>query len=293
MRSHNIPSLGKGLAALLGETNLSQVQQSTQNIDVALIQPGINQPRQEFDDESLADLVLSIQRKGILQPLLVRRILNGRFEIIAGERRWRAAKTAKLDKVPVVIVTCNDQEALEIGLIENLQRHDLNSMEEAEAIKRLQDEFNLTQEQIASSIGKSRSYVANIIRLNSLNPHIKKLIRDSKLSAGHARALITSVDPDSMVEKILEENLSVRETEKLVKSYGSKGKAHTQEDIFNAKSGKQFVGSMDTDIQVLSDQLAERLNMRVHLVVKGNGGSLTINFQNLDQLDILLCRLQS
>ena len=287
---NKIPSLGKGLAALLGETTL-QTQQNPQNIDIALIQPGVNQPRQEFNEESLSDLVLSIQRKGVLQPLLIRKIQNGRFEIIAGERRWRAAKIAKLTNVPATIIACNDQEALEIGLIENLQRHDLNAMEESEAIKRLQDEFNLTQEQIASSIGKSRSYVANILRLNTLNPDIKKLIRENKLSAGHARALITSTDPSVMAQKILDENLSVRETERLVKNH-SKAGAST-EMSGNANAGKQFVGSMDTDIQILTNQLAESLNMKVHLVVKGQGGSLTVNFQNLDQLDILLCRLQS
>lgn len=287
---NKIPSLGKGLAALLGETTL-QTQQNPQNIDIALIQPGVNQPRQEFNEESLSDLVLSIQRKGVLQPLLIRQIQNGRFEIIAGERRWRAAKIAKLTNVPATIIACNDQEALEIGLIENLQRHDLNAMEESEAIKRLQDEFNLTQEQIASSIGKSRSYVANILRLNTLSPDIKKLIRENKLSAGHARSLITSADPSVMAQKILDENLSVRETERLVKNQSKAGVS--TEMSGNAKAGKQFVGSMDTDIQILTNQLAESLNMKVHLVVKGQGGSLTVNFQNLDQLDILLCRLQN
>lgn len=293
MSNPNLPSLGRGLAALLGEANISQAQQNAQILDIALIQAGVNQPRQEFDDESLADLVLSIQRKGVLQPLLVRQIQNGRFEIIAGERRWRAAKAAKLEYVPVVIVSCNDQEALEIGLIENLQRHDLNVMEEAEAIKRLQNEFRLTQEQIANSIGKSRSYVANILRLNTLSLDIKRLIRENKLSAGHARTLITSTDPEAIVKKILEDNLSVRETEKLAKNYNQKSKGKDAKEGHSAKSGKQFVGPMDTDIQVLSDQLAEKLNMRVHLVVKGQGGSLTINFQNLDQLDALLCRLLS
>ena len=199
------PTLGKGLAALLGEVNIPHAQQTPQSIEVTAIQAGRNQPRQEFSQEELSDLVLSVQRKGILQPLLVRQIQTGRFEIIAGERRWRAAKLANLDRVPVVIINCNDQEALEIGLIENLQRHDLNPVEESEAIKRLQGEFNLTQEQIASSIGKSRSYVANMMRLSALSPQIKALIRDNKLSAGHARAIITSDKPDELVEQILQE----------------------------------------------------------------------------------------
>ncbi|MCX7343596.1 MAG: ParB/RepB/Spo0J family partition protein [Proteobacteria bacterium] len=294
MSNLNLPSLGKGLAALLGDVHTPQAQQIPQSLEISLIQPGANQPRQEFNEESLADLVLSIQRKGILQPLLVRQTQPGKFEIIAGERRWRAAKVAKLERVPVVIIACNDQEALEIGLIENLQRHDLNPLEEAEAIKRLQEEFKLTQEQIASSIGKSRSYVANILRLNTLNPDIKKLIRENKLSAGHARALITAPNPSVLAEQIIQENLSVRDTEKLVKNHNQKDKLNNNysSSPISATSGKQFVGPMDTDIQILSDQLAESLNMKVHLVVKGQGGSLTINFQNLDQLDILLSRLQ-
>ena len=278
-------SLGKGLAALLGEINTPQAQQTPQSILISAIQPGKNQPRQEFDEENLADLILSVQRKGILQPLLVRQLQPGKFEIVAGERRWRAASVAKLERVPVVVISCNDQEALEIGLIENLQRHDLNAIEEAEAIKRLQEEFNLTQEQIASSIGKSRSYVANTLRLNTLDANIKQLIRRDQLSAGHARAIITAEDPDAIVNEILQNKLSVRETEQLAKKHKNKASV--------AKSGKQFVGPMDTDVQVLTDQLSERLNMKVHLVVKGQSGSLTINFQNLDQLDILLCRLQS
>lgn len=291
MSNLNLPSLGKGLAALLGDVHTPQAQQTPQSLEISLIQPGVNQPRQEFNEENLADLVLSIQRKGILQPLLVRQTQPGKFEIIAGERRWRAAKVAKLERIPVVIIACNDQEALEIGLIENLQRHDLNPLEEAEAIKRLQEEFKLTQEQIASSIGKSRSYVANILRLNTLNPDIKKLIRENKLSAGHARALITAPNPSALAEQIMQENLSVRDTEKLVKNHNRKDKNYSNSPV-KATSGKQFVGPMDTDIQVLSDQLAENLNMKVHLVVKGQGGSLTINFQNLDQLDILLSRVQ-
>lgn len=282
----NRPSLGKGLAALLGEANIPHAQQIPQSILISSIQPGQNQPRKEFIEEDLADLVFSIQRKGILQPLLVRQLQPGRFEIIAGERRWRAAKEAKLESVPVVVINCNDQEALEIGLIENLQRHDLNPIEEAEAIKRLQDEFKLTQEQIASGIGKSRSYVANIVRLSILPSNIKSLIRENKLSAGHARAVITSDDPGSLITQILKEKLNVRDTELLVKNQKKNLKSTS------AKSGKQYIGPMDTDVQVITDQLAEALNMRVHLVVKGEGGSLTINFQKLAQLDILLERLQ-
>ena len=272
------PTLGKGLAALLGEVNIPHAQQTPQSINVTSIQAGRNQPRQEFSQEELSDLVLSVQRKGILQPLLVRQIQAGRFEIIAGERRWRAAKLANLERVPVVIINCNDQEALEIGLIENLQRHDLNPVEESEAIKRLQGEFNLTQEQIASSIGKSRSYVANMMRLSALSPQIKALIRDNKLSAGHARAIITSDNPDELVEEILQEKLSVRDTEQLVKKQ-KKLKFPEQ------KIAKEFSSPIDS-------QLSETLDMKVNLAIKGEAGAHTIHFKNLSQLDKLLEILQ-
>jgi ParB family chromosome partitioning protein len=279
------PTLGKGLAALLGEVNIPHAQQTPQSINVTSIQAGRNQPRQEFSQEELSDLVLSVQRKGILQPLLVRQIQAGRFEIIAGERRWRAAKLANLERVPVVIINCNDQEALEIGLIENLQRHDLNPVEESEAIKRLQGEFNLTQEQIASSIGKSRSYVANMMRLSALSPQIKALIRDNKLSAGHARAIITSDNPDELVEEILQEKLSVRDTEQLVKKQ-KKLKFPEQ------KIAKEFSSPIDSDIESITSQLSETLDMKVNLAIKGEAGALTIHFKNLSQLDKLLEILQ-
>jgi ParB family chromosome partitioning protein len=279
------PTLGKGLAALLGEVNIPHAQQTPQSINVTSIQAGRNQPRQEFSQEELSDLVLSVQRKGILQPLLVRQIQAGRFEIIAGERRWRAAKLANLERVPVVIINCNDQEALEIGLIENLQRHDLNPVEESEAIKRLQGEFNLTQEQIASSIGKSRSYVANMMRLSALSPQIKALIRDNKLSAGHARAIITSDNPDELVEEILQEKLSVRDTEQLVKKQ-KKLKFPEQ------KIAKVFSSPIDSDIESITSQLSETLDMKVNLAIKGEAGALTIHFKNLSQLDKLLEILQ-
>lgn len=281
----NRSPLGKGLAALLGDANISYAQQAPQSIEITKIQPGLNQPRQEFSVDELADLTLSIQRKGILQPLLVRKIEQDKFEIIAGERRWRAANQAKLDRVPVVIITCNDQEALEIGLIENLQRHDLNPIEEAEAIKRLQAEFSLTQEQIANSIGKSRSYVANMIRLTSLSQDIKILIRQNRLSAGHARAIITAENPDALVEQILSQKLNVRDVEKLAKQKKVPHASNTNEK--NAISN-----TIDTDVQVIIELLEKTLGMKVDLNVKGEEGNLVIHFKKLSQLDQLLNRLQ-
>lgn len=276
--------LGKGLAALLGDTNISYAQQAPQSIEITKIQPGPNQPRQEFLTEELEDLTLSIQRKGILQPLLVRKIHDEKFEIIAGERRWRAAKQANLMQVPVVIINCNDQEALEIGLIENLQRHDLNPIEEAEAIKRLQEEFNLTQDQIANSIGKSRSYVANMMRLTSLSPNIKSLIQQNKLSASHARAIITSENPDELVEQILANKLNVREVEKLAKQK----KTYSETTKRNEKNKE----GQDNDVESIIELLEQSLGMNVNLHIKGESGTLSMHFKSLTQLDHLLNCLQ-
>lgn len=281
----NRSPLGKGLAALLGDTNISYAQQAPQSIDITKVQPGPNQPRQEFSVDELSDLALSIQRKGILQPLLVRKIEHDKFEIIAGERRWRAAKQVNLNQVPVVIISCNDQEALEIGLIENLQRHDLNPVEESEAIKRLQEEFHLTQEQIANSIGKSRSYVANMLRLTSLSQNIKNLIRQNKISAGHARAIITSDNPDLLAEQILSQNLNVREAEKLAKQ-----KKHPKQGNTTEKSLLQH--TPDPDTQSIIDLLEQKLEMKANLEINGESGKLIVHFNNLTQLDLLLSKLQ-
>lgn len=280
-------SLGKGLAALLGENSLSQAQVSQQTLSVEVLIPGSTQPRKSFSQEHLDGLIDSVQRKGVLQPILVRKVNENKFEIIAGERRWRAAKAAKLEQVPVIMLNCSNREALEIGLIENLQRHDLNALEEAEAIQRLQEEFQLTQEQISSGIGKSRSHVANMLRLNNLNPEIKELLRQNKLSAGHARSLITAENPQELANEIILNNLSVRQTEKKAKK--------NPNFMQSAKAGKEYLKPMDTDIQALTAQLAESLNMKVEMKVNGSGqsGSVTVKFQTPEQLDILLLRLQN
>lgn len=275
-------SLGKGLAALLGEHSLAQAQISQQTLPTDSITPGSTQPRKDFSPEHLESLVDSIQRKGILQPILVRKKTDGLFEIIAGERRWRAAKTIKLTQVPVIILNCSNREALEIGLIENLQRHDLNPVEESEAIKRLQEEFDLTQEQIASSIGKSRSHVANMLRLNNLSPEIKQLLRSNKLSAGHARTLITAENPEKLANEIIENNLSVREAEKKAKKANLKS---------SSESIQEYLNSMDSDAQVIAKQLSESLNMKVDIKLNGKSGTINLKFQSFEQLDMLLAKL--
>lgn len=282
---NNIPRnpLGKGLAALLGEGSLSQAQVAQQTVPTDQIFPGHLQPRKNFDDEQLQSLIESIQRKGILQPILVRQSGENSFKIIAGERRWRAAKSIKLEQVPVIVLSCSNRDALEIGLIENLQRQDLNAMEEAEAILRLQEEFALTQEQISAGIGKSRSHVANMLRLNDLSPKIKGLLSSNQISAGHARSLLTTENAEALAEEIIRNNLSVRALEQKVKQHRKPNKKASAEPQYNG---------FDFDAQAISNQLAESLNMRVELKVNGQSGNLTIKFQKLEQLDMLIGMLQ-
>jgi len=217
-------SLGRGLSALLGESlqdeNMTTPPNTSLQIDINLIRPGKYQPRQNFNEENLESLICSIREKGIIQPLVIRPLTgnnNGPYEIIAGERRWRAAKTLNYDAVPAIIRNCSDEEALELALIENIQRDDLTPVEEAEAYQRLLNEFQYTQEQLAKAVGKSRSHVANTLRLNTLPTHVKTLIKEGKISAGHARALMTSQNIDELVEKIVNEKLNVRDAEKLAK----------------------------------------------------------------------------
>eukprot|EP01040_Poterioochromonas_malhamensis_P024669 gene24669-30572_t len=189
----------------VAENNL---QKSSNEISVNSLKPGKMQPRHYFNEEKMQTLVESVRQKGILQPLLVREIESGFYEIIAGERRWRAAKEAGLADIPVVIVTCNDREALELGLIENLQRDDLNPMEEAESLHKLLVEHQKTQEEIAFSISKSRSYVANMLRLMQLPEEVKNLLRAGKLSAGHARSILNSNNIEELAKRIVNERLS-------------------------------------------------------------------------------------
>jgi ParB family chromosome partitioning protein len=284
---NNLPRnpLGKGLAALLGDGSLTQAQVAQQTLPIEQISPGNLQPRKVFDEEQLQNLAESIQRKGILQPILVRQISENSFHIIAGERRWRAAKMVKLEQIPVVVLRCSNRDALEIGLIENLQRHDLNAVEEAEAILRLQEEFALTQEQISAGIGKSRSHVANILRLNDLSPKIKEMLRNNQISAGHARSLLSAENAEALAEEIVRDNLSVRALEQKVK----KNKAPSKK----AQAGDEYSNSpSDADIQAISRQLADSLNMKVELKVNGQSGSLTVKFQKLEQLDMLIGLLQ-
>jgi ParB family chromosome partitioning protein len=244
-----------------------------------------------MDPHALQELADSIKTHGVLQPLLVRAKPDheGKFQIIAGERRWRAAQKARLHEVPVVVKELSDEAAVEIALIENLQRADLNAIEEAQGYQRLMTEFGHTQEKLATAIGKSRSHVANIVRLLSLPADVQELVRDGRLSAGHARALVTAKNPEMLAGLVIAENLSVRETEKLAADEAGRA---TKSRSSSRKSG----GAKDVDTVALEKEMTDLLGLRVTIDVKSDGkggrwGALKVDFKNLDQLDDVLRRL--
>jgi ParB family chromosome partitioning protein len=250
---------------------------------VAQLKPGKFQPRRQFEEEAIADLVESVREKGILQPILVRPY-EGSYEIIAGERRWRAAQRAQLHEVPVIIREFTDKEALEVALVENLQRQDLSPLEEADGYRRLVDEFSHTQEELAKAVGKSRSHVANMMRLLALPEPIKAMVEAKQISAGHARALLTAADPLALAREVVDKQLNVRQTEKLA---AGEAKAKSASGGGRPAAG----GHKDADTAALERDLAELLGVRVTLTPMGKGGELTIHYGSLEQLDDILSRL--
>lgn len=285
--------LGKGLSAILGEIDeeTNQVsalieKKATDGITflpINVLQAGKFQPRKVFKDDYLQDLIASIKEKGVLQPLLVRQIGANRYEIIAGERRFRASQAAGLSQVPVIIKNFNDGETLEVSLIENLQRQDLNPLEEAEGYQRLMSEFNRTQEELAKVVGKSRSYVANILRLLDLPAEIKTYVEKGDLTAGHARALLNAKNPEKLAKKVLENGLSVRQTELLAATEGEK-KGRTERSV--AVGGRK-----DGDIMALEAELSTLLKTGVSIRWTGKNGKIIIECNSLDKLDMVLQRL--
>lgn len=289
-------NLGRGLSALLGDSGVAAAAAAAQNpntataagkpaglrtLPIGQLQPGKFQPRRQFDEAAIADLVESVRTKGVLQPILVRPY-QGAYEIIAGERRWRAAQRAQLHEVPVIIRELTDKEALEVALVENLQRQDLTALEEAEGYRRLVEEFEHTQEELAKAVGKSRSHVANMMRLLALPDPVKALLDDGKLSAGHARALLTAGDPVGLAQQVVDKQLNVRQTEKLA-AEGGKPKG---------AGGRPAKGSdKDADTAALERDLTEALGVKVTITAQGRGGELTIHYGSLEQLDDILSRL--
>lgn len=261
-------------------------------LGVGELYPCPTQPRRYFDEKAIRDLADSISVHGLLQPIVVRPDKNDPsiYEIIAGERRWRAAQKAGLHEVPVVIKDLDDASAFQISLVENLQRQDLNPMEEAEGYQRLIDDFGHSPDSVGEVLGKSRSHVANMIRLVQLPRSVQEKVATSQLSAGHARALLKSPDPEKMAEEVIAKKLSVRQTEKLVADYEGRDINHRDNDVKpKAKSG--FSGK-DADTLALENEVSQKLGMRVSIdMADQHAGKMSISFKTLDQLDDILQRL--
>ena len=275
--------LGRGLDALLSNEgdNVSSKIETTNVMPLSQLTPGKFQPRKNFNQDSLKELAESIKAQGIIQPILVRMTSNNQFEIIAGERRWQAAKIAKLDEVPVVVKDIPDSTALAMALIENIQREDLNVIEEARGIKRLIDEFNITHEAAAAAVGKSRAAVSNTLRLLSLCEHAQNALETNKIEMGHARAILSlsPIDQAMMCQKIVNQKLTVREVEKEV-SEGSTKKT----------SPKQ---SKDHDIQRLENELSDRFGTNISISHKQSGkGSINFKYSNLDELERIIAKFK-
>jgi ParB family chromosome partitioning protein len=274
--------LGRGLAALFGEAEGSGSPDlgPQRLIPIELIRPGAFQPRRRFAEAELDALARSIREKGVLQPLLVRPLTGEEadFELVAGERRWRAAQRVGLHEVPVIVRPIADSEALEIALVENLQREDLSPLEEAEAYSRLIDEFGRTQASLAEALGKSRSHVANTVRLLSLPAPVRRRLEEGELSAGHARALLAAADSAGLAAEVVRRGLNVRATERLVQRRA-------------AVPRKPRTRSADTT--ALERELSSALGLRVTIEAKKRGGTLTLHYASLDQLDRVLHLLRT
>ncbi|MBA2935502.1 ParB/RepB/Spo0J family partition protein [Sphingomonas sp. CGMCC 1.13654] len=280
--------LGRGLSALLGEVEREQPieagelrAEGVRLLPIADIRPHPDQPRRHFDEEKLEELAQSIAERGLLQPIVVRKIGTG-YQIVAGERRWRAAQRARLHEVPALVRDLNDTETLEIAIIENIQRADLNAIEEAEAYQRLVSDFGHTQEALGKLVHKSRSHVTNLLRLLDLPGKVRQEVANGNLSMGHARALITAEDPEKLAAEVIKRGLSVRDTEKLARS--AKG-GTTKERSLKAKP------SGDADIVALERQLGDMLGLAVRIAHAGEGGTVTLSYSSLDQLDMICQRL--
>jgi ParB family chromosome partitioning protein len=285
-------SLGKGLDALLAGSGsaaradspagASDPGDGLREIPVDRIQRGRYQPRRDFDPDALEDLARSIRAQGLMQPIVLRSVGEERYEIIAGERRWRAAQLAGLESIPAVLREVDDEAAIAMALIENIQREDLNPIEEATALSRLQEEFELTQQQVADAVGKSRSAVANLLRLMGLEPEVRTLLERGDLDMGHARCLLAlspSQQPQA-ARQVVARDLSVRQTEALVRHLQAEDKPRADK-------------SLDPDIRRLQDELSQRLGARVHIQHQASGkGRLVLDYASLDELDGILSHIR-
>ncbi|WP_368418845.1 ParB/RepB/Spo0J family partition protein [Rhodovarius sp.] len=268
------PRLGKGLSALLGDVAEAAAHEGVRTLPVTALEPGPFQARGPMDADALEELAASIRRHGVLQPILVRPRPQspGRYEIIGGERRWRAAQAAHLHEVPVVVRDFDDREAMAAGLVENLQREDLNALEEAEGYHRLIEQFGLTQQALSEVIGKSRPHIANTLRLLSLPERVRDLLRDGALTAGHARAVLAATDPVAVALQVVDRGLNVRQAEALA----------------NARPAMQPERRTDPETRALERELSQHLGLQVAVQHNGKSGQVVIKYRNLDQLDGLI-----
>lgn len=265
--------LGRGLAGLIGDN----YDNKEDRLPVALLHPSKFQPRKYFDEESLKGLASSIEKNGIIQPIVVRKDPNDDdYEIVAGERRWRASKIANLDSVPVIIKDLNDKECLEVSIIENVQRQDINPMEEGEAYRKLIDEFSYTHEELASTLGKSRSHITNMTRMLSLPDGVITMINEKKLSMGHARALINVENAESLAERIVSQGLSVRQTEKLIK------------DLQQNNDQKEHKYTKNQDMAALEGAISSQLGLKIKINDSNSKGKVMIRYNNSSELDFIL-----
>ena len=281
--------LGRGLAALMGdvgeETSVADTGRKPRSAPIENLRPNPRNPRRMFTEAELDELSDSIRERGIIQPIVVRALQGDNFEIIAGERRWRAAQRAGLHDVPVAIIEANDAQSLEFAIIENVQRADLNAIEEASGYLALMDDFNRTQDEVAQIVGKSRPHVANTIRLLKLSEPVKQLVRSGKISAGHARLLVGQPNAERIAQEIIDKGLSVRQLEADMR----------KEDAAEARGAvretKGFDATKDPDTRALEKRLSDALGLEVGVDHRGEGGTLRIKYRNLEQLDAVLRKL--
>ena len=281
--------LGRGLSALLGEAPRPEPEaggrrDSVREVEVGRIRPNPSQPRQHFDEEALAELTESIRQHGVLQPVLLRPAGDG-FELIAGERRWRAAQRAQLHVIPALVREHDDSGSAELALIENVQREDLNAIEEAHGYQALIGRFGHTQDNVAKLVGKSRSHVANLLRLLDLPEAVRLMLLRGDISMGHARAVATSPEPEVLAREIADKGLSVRQAEDLAKRV----RPGAGRDIARAVARNQR--PVDADLVSLERQLSDMLGLKVEVKHKGKGGTVALSYSSLDQLDMICQRL--
>ncbi len=286
--------LGRGLSALMGDAAVEAVPVTpgadlptgVMSVPIESLKPNPDQPRKVFAKEDHEELTQSIRDKGVLQPILVRQQPgeDGVWQIIAGERRWRASQAARLTQVPIIVREMDDLEVLEVAIIENVQRADLNPLEEAAAYSVLMERFGRTQDAVAGIVGKSRSHVANTLRLTQLTPGARAHVLEGRLSAGHARALLTARNPDALADQIVEQGLNVRQTEAL---------ARKSQDDPKPKAGKpsSLQAALSPDIAALEQDLTDALGLKITLADRGGKGELTLSYASLEQLDDLCRRL--